>query len=361
MATQEQLDQIIALVKDGDFDGASHFFRGEWPDGWLFFAQHLLVQGVDQVLLINTAISESWNLYLRPAGDFGGSMTHLWGTPEFDQSVLFLPVTGLFVPKPGYRWMIANGSATNRLQVDPNGPSTIDGAPSYDIEPGGFVELSTGLGTTPIDAQDETLYESFSGGTGHAVSDVISLSDGTTVTVNAETSGVVTQFTVSSGASTGAKAGDSLGQSSTTGSGTGFVLTLGVGNVSARLIVVTSSAMERTVRLPLATSDAAAGLVSWQNPYGIAVVVEILIDLTTSATGAHTADFGQAATAVLSDTLVDGVDLGTAAGLFSSSDDQGTNGRTFRRIAAGEFVTGSTATGTAAGLVGNVLIRFLRV
>lgn len=90
----------------------------------------------------------------------------------------------------------------------------------------------------PVDAQDETFYDNspttegtFSGGTGHVVADVITLSDGTTVTVDAEAAGVVTQFTVSSSNSRGAVSTDTLTQVSSTGSGTGFSLTLDTDNV----------------------------------------------------------------------------------------------------------------------------------
>ena len=69
-------------------------------------------------------------------------------------------------------------------------------------------------------------------------------------------------------------------------------------------------------------------------------------------------NFGQAATAVSSDNLVDGVDLGAGVGVFSSIDDGGTNGRTYRRLEVDELVTGSTATGAAAGLAGNAFVFY---
>ncbi len=92
-----------------------------------------------------------------------------------------------------------------------------------------------------ITAQDETSYDgspategSFSGGTGHAVSDVITLSDEwTTVTVDAVSGGVVTQFTVNSTKGRSAVSGTALTQLSTTGGGSGFSLTPGVDNIEA--------------------------------------------------------------------------------------------------------------------------------
>lgn len=84
-----------------------------------------------------------------------------------------------------------------------------------------------------IDGQDETSYDNsptsegtFTGGTGHAVSDVLTLDDEfTTVTVDAVSSGAVTQFTVNATKSRTATAGVSIGTSSTTGSGSGFSIT----------------------------------------------------------------------------------------------------------------------------------------
>lgn len=98
------------------------------------------------------------------------------------------------------------------------------------------------MGRSPdriITAQDETSYDNspasegtFSGGTGHSVSDVITLTDGTTVTVDAVSTGVVTQFTIdSSNWTKEVSAGSTVLQDSTTGSGTGFSLTLDTGNV----------------------------------------------------------------------------------------------------------------------------------
>ena len=95
--------------------------------------------------------------------------------------------------------------------------------------------------SAPVDAQDETDYDNtptsegtFSGGTGHAANDILTLSDGTLITVDAVSSGVVTQFTVSSNTSTGAAVGDVLTQADTRGSGTGFTLTPDTDNIAVR-------------------------------------------------------------------------------------------------------------------------------
>lgn len=118
--------------------------------------------------------------------------------------------------------------------------------PSYrgylwsDMDQEAVFEVTNNLGYIPIDAQDETDYDdsptsegTFAGGTGHAGSDVITLSDGTTITVDAVSSSVVTGFTVdAAGTRFGNLAGGTLTQASTTGSGVGFSLTTGADNVT---------------------------------------------------------------------------------------------------------------------------------
>lgn len=99
----------------------------------------------------------------------------------------------------------------------------------------------SGHGSVLVDAQDELSYDnspttegSFTAGSSHAVSDVITMSDGSTVTVDAVSTGAVTQFTVDATTSTGSiKPGDTLTQTSTTGSGTGFELIPDADNLRA--------------------------------------------------------------------------------------------------------------------------------
>jgi hypothetical protein len=154
---------------------------------------------------------------------------------------------------------------TDNVQLDPNNPrggfQTIDlnngsGLREYysqwtfttDTSGDGlkgvweYVKDISANGTVPVNAQDETSYDNtpttegtFSGGTGHANTDVITLSDGSTVTVDLQAGGVVTQFTVDATTSTGgAFAGKTLTQTATTGSGTGFSLTLDTDNVTPK-------------------------------------------------------------------------------------------------------------------------------
>lgn len=98
----------------------------------------------------------------------------------------------------------------------------------------------TNSNTTLVDAQDETSYDNsptsegtFSGGSGYSVADVITLDDGSTVTVDAESSGVVTQFTVDNSTSRGAVASVQLDQVSVApAGGTGFNLTPDTDNIA---------------------------------------------------------------------------------------------------------------------------------
>jgi len=90
-----------------------------------------------------------------------------------------------------------------------------------------------------IAAQDETDFDdvgdngTFAGGTGYNGAETITLSDGTVITVDAESGNVVTEFTVTSGSTSGFTSLSTLTQASTSGTGTGFTLTTGVNNEAA--------------------------------------------------------------------------------------------------------------------------------
>ncbi|NIL98398.1 MAG: hypothetical protein GTO62_15030, partial [Planctomycetales bacterium] len=127
--------------------------------------------------------------------------------------------------------------------------SNLFGMPLLEFEKGdsstGTLRVTWDGGSSfPIDGQDETSYDSspasegsFVGGDGvgataYAVAEVITLSDGSMVTVNAvNVNGDVTAFTIDSTNSSGATAGDTLTQSASTGTGTDFQLTVQDDNV----------------------------------------------------------------------------------------------------------------------------------
>ena len=99
-----------------------------------------------------------------------------------------------------------------------------------------------------ITAQDETSYDNspttegtFGGGSGHAVSDVITLTNGVTLLVDAIGTTDVTQFTITSGATTKEAAPlEQVLQASTTGSGINFVLQPDTDNLESRDLPVAS-------------------------------------------------------------------------------------------------------------------------
>lgn len=119
------------------------------------------------------------------------------------------------------------------------------------------------------------------------------------------------------------------------------------------LLVTTSGA-----KVPLSTGDGPAGIADYQNNFSELLIVSAIVDLQTPSSGACTADVGIAATAVTSDTLMDGLDFNAGTALLSSFDDAGANGRALRLLPIGEHLTVTTATGSAAGLAGFLYINF---
>ena len=123
----------------------------------------------------------------------------------------------------------------------------------------------------------------------------------------------------------------------------------------------------KCAKTSLGSSDSAGGILAWQNPETSAiVVVRFVIDRTTKSTGACTADFGTAANGTTSsDNLLDGVDVGAAAAVEDNVENKSTNGKALQRLDAKggstDYITGSKATGAAAGLVGNAYIYYYEV
>lgn len=109
------------------------------------------------------------------------------------------------------------------------------------VQPLMYMGVSSDAASDIINGQDETNYDGvesngvFVGGEDHAALDVITLSDGSNVTINAVdalNSNVVTEFTITTVGGSNSSEGDTLTQSATTGSGTGFSVTLGGDNVA---------------------------------------------------------------------------------------------------------------------------------
>lgn len=125
--------------------------------------------------------------------------------------------------------------------------------------------------------------------------------------------------------------------------------------------ILADAADIRVSKVALAALDAAGGIFAWQNPEGVAIIVtKVLVDVTTVAAAACTLDIGTTAVSAgtLSDNLIDGLDVRTATGLFGIADGADANGKSQQKLAAGKWVTGSKASGAAAGLAGSAYVHY---
>ena len=134
-----------------------------------------------------------------------------------------------------------------------------------------------------------------------------------------------------------------------------------INRAAAAVGTVTYDRSPKMAKVALAALDTGGGVFAWANPEAVSILItRVLLDITTKATAACTVDVGTTATSATtsSDNLLDGVDVGTAAGLFGSINEAGTNGKSRQKLAAGKWVTGSMASGAAAGLVGSAYIEY---
>lgn len=95
------------------------------------------------------------------------------------------------------------------------------------------------------------------------------------------------------------------------------------------------------------------------NPEGVALIIDkVVMDITTKSTGAASVDVGIAANGTTtSDTLMDGVDVGTAAILADNITNKGTNGLPTVKWGATQYLT-ITGTATTVGLVGRLYVQY---
>lgn len=122
-----------------------------------------------------------------------------------------------------------------------------------------------------------------------------------------------------------------------------------------------NSAIKKIAKVALATADTGGGVLSWANPEATSIIItKLLVNITTKSTGACTLDFGTTATSATtsSDTLMDGIDAGATAALFDSASHATTKSLL---LASGKWVTGSKASGAAAGLKGDAYIEYILV
>jgi hypothetical protein len=107
-----------------------------------------------------------------------------------------------------------------------------------------------------------------------------------------------------------------------------------------------------------------AGVVAWQNPESVAIVItRLVIDRTTKSTAASSLDIGTTATSATtaSDNLIDGlVSSGTEA-VEDNLQNPGTNGKQLQKLAAAKWVTFKEASGDMTGLVANAYVFYTLV
>jgi hypothetical protein len=128
--------------------------------------------------------------------------------------------------------------------------------------------------------------------------------------------------------------------------------------------IETTNRITKIVKVALGVADTGGGVLSWANPEtGSIIITRVVLDVTTKSTSACTLDVGTTAASATtsSDTLIDGVDVGTAIGTFDNYEDAGTNGTSRQKLATGKWVTASKASGAAAGLVGYAYIEYFLI
>jgi len=131
--------------------------------------------------------------------------------------------------------------------------------------------------------------------------------------------------------------------------------------VAAATGTVTFDRSTKIAKVALGVADTAGGVLAWANPEAVTIIVSrVVLSVTTKATSACTLDVGYTVTsaATLSDTVIDGVDVGTAIGVFDSTKYAGTNGLGATAVPTGKWITASKASGAAAGLVGYAYIHY---
>lgn len=114
--------------------------------------------------------------------------------------------------------------------------------------------------------------------------------------------------------------------------------------------------------IPLAAVDTAGGIAAVANPFGANAAVTIILDVGTIATAACSVSCGVATNATTSSAnLIDTLDVHTAAGTFSNLANPGTLGKAIQRCTSTQFVTVSKASGASAGIVGNLIVEWVKL
>ncbi|MCE2405793.1 MAG: hypothetical protein J4F43_11655 [Dehalococcoidia bacterium] len=137
--------------------------------------------------------------------------------------------------------------------------------------------------------------------------------------------------------------------------------------VTAMLSSDTNPVALKCAGVALTAADSKGGVMRWQNPEDSAIVItRVVLDVTSKTGAACTLDVGVARSGnISSDNLIDGLDVGAAAGPFDNIADKGVNGKERQRLDAKggttDYVTASKATGATGGLAGNAYIFYYQV
>jgi len=138
---------------------------------------------------------------------------------------------------------------------------------------------------------------------------------------------------------------------------------VGIVNALGGEPITSSNRIEKVAVVELADANTGGGVLSWENEEDTAIIItRLIVDVTTESTAACTVDFGTTAVnaTTSSDNLLDGVDVAAVA-MFDNLDasDVGTSGKTKQKLAAGDWVTGSKASGDATDLAGKAYIHYI--
>jgi len=109
-----------------------------------------------------------------------------------------------------------------------------------------------------------------------------------------------------------------------------------------------------------ATGTTAGAVLAWANPENAKIIItRVVVDVTAAATaGSRTIDFGVANDAsTTAENLIDAAPV-SSTGILDNITDKGTAGKTVAIAGATQYVTG-TASGSVAGLVGNIYIHYI--
>lgn len=138
-----------------------------------------------------------------------------------------------------------------------------------------------------------------------------------------------------------------------------------VGGPNANGVTVAGPAWRgvKIVKIPLIAAAGNGGMLAWQNPESVDILVVGLHVRIATAASAGSISAGTAANgATSSANLIDTLSL-TAAGLFNNVDDKGTNGKSRQVVnpagGAVSFVTGTAAGATFGPFAGLAYLSYV--